>query len=598
MTQLYEHNTNNNNNNNTLSVLSEEGVVSGSQPGNQSKMANNNFGIVGSSSSQNGPTSGSSTPPSMASLPLSMHNKNNIGHQNLNQPEQQQQQQPQTYQNQNGFQNGNNNGFGNFGQNYQEFGQNKDFGFHNEMNQKNDFIKNVNSMDFNQFDSNDFQRNNNNNRQQNNFLQNSSTNPHGFNMNSQQQQQNLNSSVPAQMSNFINNNAVAAASNNQKRDTNSLYKTELCRSYVETGSCRYGNKCQFAHGDEEIRNLSRHPKYKTEMCRSFHTTGHCPYGIRCHFIHDQINPTKNQAPNRQSPQQQQQNMGTQSMQNNLNNMNQQQNNMGNHNSYNNFNSVWSGGVSMADRMKNNNNNTNNSNVTISHESSNRFDSSGVFTQNNSNNCWSNVVRNDSNNDIFANSGNNNNFRTPVKFDMGWNENKNKNKQLEQQQQQPQQVADNTWGSGFAGKFGDNSNKTDNSGFGFSSNLDWGSKSVEKPKSQSSIFSDSIFSNPSSNNKINSNPSRFDTAWSTNIETSNEKKLSSERTPSSSIFDQNNNPMDDDFNPTGFFNDVFSQMNVQDNKTAQQKSSQECSIFGGSSLFESNNKRVNNSTDSW
>ena len=39
-----------------------------------------------------------------------------------------------------------------------------------------------------------------------------------------------------------------------------LYKTELCRSWEEKGSCRYGPKCQFAHGEEEIRKVARHPK--------------------------------------------------------------------------------------------------------------------------------------------------------------------------------------------------------------------------------------------------------------------------------------------------------------------------------------------------
>lgn len=39
-----------------------------------------------------------------------------------------------------------------------------------------------------------------------------------------------------------------------------LYKTELCRSWEEKGTCRYGSKCQFAHGEEELRNVSRHPK--------------------------------------------------------------------------------------------------------------------------------------------------------------------------------------------------------------------------------------------------------------------------------------------------------------------------------------------------
>jgi hypothetical protein len=42
-------------------------------------------------------------------------------------------------------------------------------------------------------------------------------------------------------------------------------QTELCRSWEETGTCRYGAKCQFAHGREELRPVQRHPKYKTEV---------------------------------------------------------------------------------------------------------------------------------------------------------------------------------------------------------------------------------------------------------------------------------------------------------------------------------------------
>ncbi|KAM9852973.1 mRNA decay activator protein ZFP36L1 [Aulostomus maculatus] len=68
--------------------------------------------------------------------------------------------------------------------------------------------------------------------------------------------------------------------------SSSRYKTELCRSFTENGLCKYGGKCQFAHGPEELRDLSRHPKYKTEPCRTFHTIGFCPYGIRCHFVHN------------------------------------------------------------------------------------------------------------------------------------------------------------------------------------------------------------------------------------------------------------------------------------------------------------------------
>ena len=67
----------------------------------------------------------------------------------------------------------------------------------------------------------------------------------------------------------------------------SKYKTEMCRQFSTSGTCKYGDKCQFAHGHCELRDLSRHPKYKTELCRTFHTTGFCNYGKRCHYIHDQ-----------------------------------------------------------------------------------------------------------------------------------------------------------------------------------------------------------------------------------------------------------------------------------------------------------------------
>lgn len=81
------------------------------------------------------------------------------------------------------------------------------------------------------------------------------------------------------------------------------YKTELCRTFQETRLCKYADKCQFAHGFEELRSLNRHPKYKTVLCRAYHCTGYCktqtiqfdpttsfrlgPYGHRCNFIHDQ-----------------------------------------------------------------------------------------------------------------------------------------------------------------------------------------------------------------------------------------------------------------------------------------------------------------------
>lgn len=64
-----------------------------------------------------------------------------------------------------------------------------------------------------------------------------------------------------------------------------LYKTEICRSFEETGHCRYGTKCQFAHSPSEIRKVQRHPRYKTEICKTYWRDGTCPYGKRCCFIH-------------------------------------------------------------------------------------------------------------------------------------------------------------------------------------------------------------------------------------------------------------------------------------------------------------------------
>ena len=73
--------------------------------------------------------------------------------------------------------------------------------------------------------------------------------------------------------------------NNGSGQQSSRYKTEMCRPFQEHGTCKYGDKCQFAHGMNEVRNVNRHPKYKTDLCRTYHSVGFCPYGPRCHFVH-------------------------------------------------------------------------------------------------------------------------------------------------------------------------------------------------------------------------------------------------------------------------------------------------------------------------
>ncbi|CAB4061484.1 ZFP36L [Lepeophtheirus salmonis] len=78
----------------------------------------------------------------------------------------------------------------------------------------------------------------------------------------------------------------SASSSSSSKVNTSRYKTELCRPFQESGTCKYGEKCQFAHGSGEVKNITRHPKYKTDLCKTYHSIGFCPYGPRCHFIHN------------------------------------------------------------------------------------------------------------------------------------------------------------------------------------------------------------------------------------------------------------------------------------------------------------------------
>ena len=59
----------------------------------------------------------------------------------------------------------------------------------------------------------------------------------------------------------------------------SLFKTELCNNWVESGFCRYGDYCLYAHGEEELVILEAVRKKKN--CKSFFKDRYCPYGQRC-----------------------------------------------------------------------------------------------------------------------------------------------------------------------------------------------------------------------------------------------------------------------------------------------------------------------------
>ncbi|KAF9971633.1 hypothetical protein BGZ73_005406 [Actinomortierella ambigua] len=69
------------------------------------------------------------------------------------------------------------------------------------------------------------------------------------------------------------------------KKTSDLYKTEMCRSVAAGTTCRYADQCQFAHSEDELNQVARHPRYKTQFCTSFQTYGQCKYNDRCTFIH-------------------------------------------------------------------------------------------------------------------------------------------------------------------------------------------------------------------------------------------------------------------------------------------------------------------------
>jgi len=64
------------------------------------------------------------------------------------------------------------------------------------------------------------------------------------------------------------------------------YKTELCKNWELRGTCKFGDKCSFAHGRHELQSKTAlHTKYKTKPCKQYHQIGYCPYGQRCQYLH-------------------------------------------------------------------------------------------------------------------------------------------------------------------------------------------------------------------------------------------------------------------------------------------------------------------------
>lgn len=65
-----------------------------------------------------------------------------------------------------------------------------------------------------------------------------------------------------------------------------LYKTELCSTFVKSGDCPYGEKCQFAHGENELKSVDRPSNWRSKPCQNWLKKGRCSYNERCCFRHD------------------------------------------------------------------------------------------------------------------------------------------------------------------------------------------------------------------------------------------------------------------------------------------------------------------------
>ena len=64
----------------------------------------------------------------------------------------------------------------------------------------------------------------------------------------------------------------------EAKDFKIKYKTELY--------CKYGDKCAYAHGKENLRSkVTNTTAYRTKKCTQFFEQGYCPYGSRCQFAH-------------------------------------------------------------------------------------------------------------------------------------------------------------------------------------------------------------------------------------------------------------------------------------------------------------------------
>ena len=93
-------------------------------------------------------------------------------------------------------------------------------------------------------------------------------------------------SSPQKKKTFLKTNKNKIPFKGEAKDFKIKYKTELCKYFEINGYCKYGDKCAYAHGKENLRSkVTNTTAYRTKKCVQFFEQGYCPYGNRCQFAH-------------------------------------------------------------------------------------------------------------------------------------------------------------------------------------------------------------------------------------------------------------------------------------------------------------------------
>ena len=104
--------------------------------------------------------------------------------------------------------------------------------------------------------------------------------------NSPQKQNTKKTFLKTNNNNKNNKNKNKVPFKGEAKDFKIKYKTELCKYFEINGYCKYGDKCAYAHGKENLRSkVTNTTAYRTKKCTQFFEQGYCPYGNRCQFAH-------------------------------------------------------------------------------------------------------------------------------------------------------------------------------------------------------------------------------------------------------------------------------------------------------------------------